>query len=80
MANKSTVRAALSTRILRLRDVLAFSGKRHTALKVDIAKGEFPKPVPLNDSGRSIGWLEEELLQWREGRIKAREAKKASRR
>jgi len=84
MAHKSKTRATLGARILRIRDVMDFTGKRLSAIQRDIANGEFPKPIPLNDSGRSKGWLEEELIAWRERQIQKRNAgaaaKKAVRR
>ena len=74
MAHKSTMRVPITNRIFRIRDVMEFTGKRHNQIKREVAKGEFPKPIPLTVSGRAIGWLEEDLIAWREGCIKAREA------
>jgi predicted DNA-binding transcriptional regulator AlpA len=61
------------TRILRLPAVLAFSGYGRTQLLEKVAEKEFPAPVPLSDTGRAVGWLEEELVAWREARKAKRE-------
>jgi predicted DNA-binding transcriptional regulator AlpA len=42
-----------------------------------IKTGEFPKPVPLSDSGRAIAWLETDLIAWQNARIAARNAEAA---
>jgi prophage regulatory protein len=55
-------------RILRRPEVLTFAGYGSTQLAEKIAAGEFPPPIKLSDSGRAVGWLEEELLSWREAR------------
>jgi len=64
------------TRILRKPEVMKFAGMRHTQLNEHIAKGEFPAPIKLTDSGRAVGWLEHELIEWMERRTAARDAKK----
>jgi prophage regulatory protein len=80
MAYKSTAKAEVGRRIFRVRDVLEFTGMRLSQLKSEVKAGVFPKPVPLSSTGgRAIGWLEEELLSWREARIKARDEQKAAR-
>jgi predicted DNA-binding transcriptional regulator AlpA len=61
-------------RILRLPAVLAFSGYGKSQLDEKIKAGEFPAPIKLSDSGRAVGWLEEELTAWREARKAKRSA------
>lgn len=36
-----------------------------------IAKGQFPKPIPLGE--RAVGWLESDLVKWQEDRIAERD-------
>jgi predicted DNA-binding transcriptional regulator AlpA len=59
---------------VRFDEALAISGLKPTQLSEKIKSGEFPKPFKLSDSGRSVGWLLSELLNWRERRIAARDA------
>jgi predicted DNA-binding transcriptional regulator AlpA len=62
-------------RILREPAVCDFSGFRSTQLAEKIAAGEFPAPIKLSDTGRAVGWLEEELLTWREARKAKRDGR-----
>jgi prophage regulatory protein len=61
----------------RLRELPAFVGLRRTQIGELIKTGEFPKPVPLSDSGRAIAWLETDLIAWQNARIAARNAEAA---
>jgi prophage regulatory protein len=58
--------------ILREPDVMAFTALPRSALWKGVRAGSFPKPVRLSPEGRAVGWLQEELLAWREQRIAAR--------
>ncbi|MER9005920.1 AlpA family transcriptional regulator [Mesorhizobium sp. M0862] len=62
--------------ILRRDEVERATGLPRSSIYDKIAKGEFPKPVPL--SARSVGWLESEILKWQEDRIAQRDAAKAA--
>ena len=62
-------------RIIRKSDLPAFVGLHRTAIQELINAGEFPSSVPLNDSGRSVGWLEHELIAWQQERIAKRHIK-----
>jgi len=59
-------------RVLRLPEVLEFAGLGRTQLLEYVARGEFPAPIRITQSGRAIGWLETELLDWRSSRVAAR--------
>ena len=61
----------MSKRILRLREVKARVGKGHSSIYEDINNGTFPKSVPLGK--RAVGWIEEEIDQWIDARIAARD-------
>jgi predicted DNA-binding transcriptional regulator AlpA len=50
-------------------------GLKRTQIQELIARGEFPRPVPLSDSGRAIGWLEHELVAWQQRRLAKRDGK-----
>ncbi|MBS0420209.1 MAG: AlpA family transcriptional regulator [Proteobacteria bacterium] len=56
-------------RILRLRDVMALTGLSRSSIYQYQAQNRFPKSIKVGD--RTVGWIEEEVLQWIAGRIKA---------
>lgn len=64
-------------RFLRLRAVLECTGYGRTQLYEKIARGEFPRPIALSDSGRAVAWNEDEVTAWQEARLAARDAKVA---
>ncbi len=55
-------------RILRLKSVLDKTGDSRSGLYLKISKNIFPKPIKL--SSRSVGWLEFEVNDWIDQRIK----------
>jgi len=61
-------------RVRRLREVEEFTGLKRTQIFAHVAAGNFPPPIKLTDTGRAIGWLESELLEWLAKRVAAREA------
>jgi predicted DNA-binding transcriptional regulator AlpA len=60
-------------RIIRERGLFDFVGLKRTAVADLIEKGEFPKPIPLIDGGRSKGWWEDELSAWQQWRLAIRD-------
>ena len=66
------------TRVFRLRDLPQFVGLRRTVIAGMVKSGDFPPPIKLNAaSGRAVGWLETDLIDWQNARIKARNSKVA---
>jgi prophage regulatory protein len=61
-------------RVIRLRDLPDYVGLKRTQIDALIIRGEFPRPIKLNESGRAKGWLEHELVAWQQERIAARDA------
>jgi prophage regulatory protein len=59
--------------ILRLKQVLAITAIGKTQLLDAVAKGLFPRPIKLLDTGRSVGWLASEVAEYLERRIAARD-------
>ena len=57
--------------ILRRPEVERVTGLPRSTIYEKMARGEFPKPVPL--SGRAVGWLESEIADWQKARIAARD-------
>ena len=60
-------------RIIRRRNLHAFVGLGRTQLDQMIKRGEFPAAIKLNDSGRAVGWLEGEVLDWQRRRLSKRD-------
>jgi prophage regulatory protein len=60
-------------RIVRRRDLPQFAGLQRTQIDELIKKGEFPRPIPLSDTGRAVGWLEDELAVWQRQRLAQRD-------
>ncbi len=63
------------TSILRLPAVKARTGLSRSTLYLRVAEGTFPKPIGLG--GRAVGWVEAEVQDWLERRIKASREPKA---
>ncbi|WP_394168954.1 AlpA family transcriptional regulator [Saccharospirillum alexandrii] len=60
-------------RILRLKDVMEQTGLARSTVYKSIDAGTFPKPVPLG--GRSVGWIDSEIIGWIEDKVKIRDEK-----
>jgi prophage regulatory protein len=65
-------------RILREQAVLELTAMPRSKMWEGVKDGTFPRPVKLSERGRAVGWLLEELLQWREQRIAARDNKRTA--
>src|SRR5471032_1284815 len=57
-------------RLMRIREVLTLCGLSRATLYREIKLHGFPAPVKL--SARSVGWLQDEVMQWLASRIAQR--------
>lgn len=57
--------------LLRVRDVMKKTGFKRSWVYVQMARGEFPRPVRIGS--RSIAWVESEINEWITAHIKKRE-------
>jgi len=57
---------ATSSRLLRIRDVLAIIGVSRASLYRLLQSGQFPRPVKISE--RAIAWREQEIAEWVETR------------
>lgn len=58
-------------KIIRLKDVINCTGLARSTVYKYIAKGTFPRPVSLGDT--CVGWVEQEVHDWIEACIQARD-------
>ena len=58
-------------KVLRLDAVVLSTGLARSTIYKLIGSGEFPRPVPL--TGRSVGWIESEVVDWIRSRIEERD-------
>ena len=63
-------------RIIRRHDLPKYVGLQRTQITELIKAGQFPKPISLSDHGRSVGWVEDEVIAWQRQRLAKRDAKK----
>jgi predicted DNA-binding transcriptional regulator AlpA len=59
-------------RILRMRDLPPYVGLHKTQIGELVKAGQFPRPVPLSDTGIAVGWLEDDIISWQDARISKR--------
>ena len=64
----------MTQRFLRRPEVESITGLPRSSLYELIKDGRFPKPVPLNDKGYAVAWVESEISEWQQQRIAEREA------
>jgi prophage regulatory protein len=55
--------------MLRRKQVETTTGLSRSSIYDLMSKGIFPKPVKLSE--RSVAWIQEEVIQWMQGRISA---------
>jgi prophage regulatory protein len=55
---------------LRRPQVESITGLPTASLYDEMSKGRFPRPIRI--SARAVAWLEDEVLEWQEQRIAAR--------
>ena len=52
----------MPTKLLRLRDVLAITGRSRSSIYRDMEAGRFPEPVRL--SPNAVAWREDDVQAW----------------
>jgi prophage regulatory protein len=57
-------------RFLRLRAVRDFTGLPTSTIYDEMSRGRFPRPIPLGP--RCVAWDAQEVADWQEARIAAR--------
>lgn len=62
----------MTNQILKLPDVMRFTGLSRSSIYAFMQEGDFPKSIKL--SARSVGWLKEEIDSWLDNRIQCSRA------
>lgn len=62
-----------ASRIIRRGTVEAMTGLRRSAIYQAMSNGTFPRQVPLG--AKAVGWLEDEVEAWVDGRRAERDSK-----
>lgn len=57
--------------ILRREEVQRLTGLPRSTIYARIQQGTFPKPIKISE--KSVGWLENEIAEWQQARIKVRD-------
>jgi prophage regulatory protein len=66
-------------RLLRLAAVEDVVGMKKTQIYDAIGRGVFPRPVPILEGGKAVGWVEDEIIDYIEARIALRDEREALR-
>lgn len=62
----------MTRRVLKLRDVEERTGKKKSSIYAAIRQGTFPAPISLG--GRACGWLDSDIENWFDERVRASRA------
>jgi prophage regulatory protein len=64
-------RAARSAplRLLRWKEVVDLTGLTRSGIYNLMARDEFPQNIVLSEAGRSVAWIEQEVIDWMELRV-----------
>jgi prophage regulatory protein len=66
-------------RFIRKPEVKRLTGLSDTAIQIGEKAGTFPQSIPITENGGSVAWVEEEIEQWMENRVKLARAGKLKR-
>jgi prophage regulatory protein len=80
-SNKEIVKRELddinTTRFLRIKDVMKITGISKSYIYQLVSNNQFPKSIKLVPGGSSCAWIEKEIYDWADSRIKDRDSKVA---
>ena len=71
-------RPLVADHIYREREGGPFFGYKPTQLHEKILSGEIPRPIPLSDSGRAVGWFGRQIMAWQAEREAAADRQAAA--
>ena len=62
MYNKTQEVTIMANKILRLPDVIAYTGISRSSIYLYMERGSFPRQVKISE--RSVGWVYSEIQDW----------------
>jgi predicted DNA-binding transcriptional regulator AlpA len=68
---KQEPRPLAPNHIYRPCEAIHFFGYKSTQLDEKIKAGEIPAPIKLSDTGRAVGWLGSQIIEWQAKRVAA---------
>jgi prophage regulatory protein len=63
----------IGTRFIRIREVVRLTGISKSYIYQLCNDNQFPKSIQLIPGGKSVAWLESEVIDWIDSRVKARD-------
>lgn len=66
----------MTNRLIRLKEVMAMTGKARSTIYADMANNKFP--LSLSIGARSVAWLESDIDSWIEQRVQANADRRAA--
>lgn len=60
-------------RFIRIKEVISLTGLSKSYIYQLAKTNHFPKQINLIDGGTSVAWLESEIKEWLESRVKSRD-------
>lgn len=60
-------------RFIRIKEVISLTGLSKSYIYQLAKTNQFPKQINLIDGGTSVAWLESEIKEWLESRVKSRD-------
>jgi prophage regulatory protein len=64
-------------RLIRAKQVIELTAISRSYLYQLVSQGQFPKSIQLVPGGSSVAWVEQEVLNWIDSRIQARDSEVA---
>jgi prophage regulatory protein len=59
----------MTNRLIRLKEVMAMTGKARSTIYADMANNKFPHSIHIG--ARSVAWLESDISNWIEQMLRA---------
>jgi prophage regulatory protein len=66
-----------TNRLLRAKQVIELTAISRSYLYQLVSQGQFPRSIQLVPGGSSVAWVEQEVLDWVDSRIQARDSEVA---
>lgn len=68
------IRENKNKRLIRIKEVLQITGISKSYIYSLCSQNKFPKTIQLIKGGSAVAWVEQEVLDWIDSRINARDS------